>query len=156
MAYGIQFSTDMKKIGDTRLKSRGQRRLLATAIERASTFTITQYIANINAADLPLGWVEQNCVYLGGTVEISTDDDGTLTIEKWDDQSGSAQTAISGDITVDGGVSLVAEMDALVTTDIEVAAGYKINLLSATFDGSATAVVTLFFKTVDDVEGDDT
>lgn len=158
MAYGIQFSTDMMKIGDSRLKTRGQRRLLATRIERASVFGFHVPIADMDAGDKSNGPVLlYNCVYVGGYIELAADDDGTVVLEKWDDPAGSTQVSICGVATLDGGVSLVGDLDPLVTVAaIEIPAGQRINIKTATFDGTVAGAVTMYFKLIDDVEGDDT
>ena len=156
MAYGIQFSTDMKKLSEVRLKTRAKRRLLANVIERSSVFSYYLPIADMDAGDNRGPTLLYNCVYVGGYIELAADDDGTIVVEKWDDYAGSNQTSVSGVATLDGGVSLQGDLDPLVTTDIECAAGYSINLKTATFDGTVAGSVTLFFKLVDDVEGDDT
>jgi len=57
---------------------------------------------------------------------------------------------------LDAGAAAITEISPLVTTDIEVAAGEKINAVIASCDGAVAAYITLYFKLVDDPEGDDT
>jgi hypothetical protein len=158
MAYGIQFSSSMYKLGDTRLKSRGLRRQLAKNVERASTVIMQTQTSTMAAGDFPVGVALYNMVFLGGYIEQEGDEgtNGTITIERWDDVSGSTQTAISSAATLDAGAAAITEIEALVTTDIEVAAGEKINAVIASCTGSVATHITLYFKLVDDPEGDDT
>jgi hypothetical protein len=119
-------------------------------LELASTFTVVIPIANINAADIPAGWAKYDAEFVGGYVEIDSDDDGDITLEKWDDPAGSAQTAMSAVCSIDGGVDLHGEIVPVATTDRFIAAGEKFNILSATFDGSKTGVVILYFRHVEE------
>jgi hypothetical protein len=117
--------------------------------ERASTLVVSKYIANVNAADIPLGWALYDMELIGGWIELAADDDGTVTVEKWDDQAGSTQTAMTSGNVIDGGVALEGQFAVLTTSARYIAAGEKINLLSATFDGAVAANVTLYFRTVE-------
>jgi hypothetical protein len=132
-----------------RYNNRGTRYDDRTLIEKASTLVITKYIPNVNAADIPIGWALYDMEFLGGWIELAADDDGAVTVEKWDDQAGSTQTAMSAVNTLDGGVALEGAFTVSTTeANTYIAAGEKINLLSATFDGSVAAHVTLYFRTV--------
>lgn len=132
-----------------RYNNRGTRYQDRRLHERASTLVVSKYIANVNAADIPLGWALYDMELIGGWIELAADDDGVLTIEKWTTQAGAAQTAMTGTNTIDGGVALEGEFTVLTTSARYIAAGEKINLLSATFDGSIAANVTLYFRTVE-------
>ena len=72
--------------------------------------------------------------------------DGTITVEKWDDVSGSNQTAMTAAITLNAGAAAIVALTALTTTDAEIAAGYKINVVTAGVDASPAGRVTLFFQ----------
>ena len=131
-----------------RYNNRGTRYDDRRLAERASTVIVSVPIANINGADIPLGWSLYDMELIGGYWEIAADDDGALTIEKWDDQSGSTQVAMTAVVTVDGGVAISGALTVLETAARYIAAGEKINLLSATFDGNQTGFISLFFRTV--------
>ena len=125
----VQYSSDMKKVGEVRLKTTEKRRALTTTIERASYFTLTKEFASMVAADYPVGTVLVNCVFVGGYWEQDGDEgaDGTITVEKWDDITGSGyQTAISDAMDMDAGAASMEEITAVATGDEEVAAGEKI------------------------------
>jgi len=132
-----------------RYNNRGTRYDDRRVSERASTVIMSKYVANINEADIPIGWALYDMELIGGWVELAADDDGTITVEKWTTQAGAGQTAMTAVITFDGGVALEMATAPLTTSAKYVAAGEKINLLSATFDGSVAANVTLYFRTVE-------
>lgn len=132
-----------------RYNNRGIRYQDRRLIEKASTVIVSVPIANIDAADIPLGWALYDMELVGGYWEIASDDDGALTIEKWTTQAGAGQTAMTAVVTVDGGVAISGAFTVLTTAARYIAAGEKINLLSATFDGSKTGFISLFFRTVE-------
>lgn len=123
-------------------------------IEKAATFCMTGEIANIDAGDHSIGTLLYDAEYIGGWVEIDSDDDGTAVVEKWDDVGGSTQTSISAIATIDGGVDLGGALTTLGTSACLCPAGYKINILTVTFDGSKVGTVNLFFKSVEDLGED--
>ena len=113
----------------------------------------------INATgDTSLGAILYDSEFLGGFIETSGDEgaaDAVLTIEKWDDVTGTAQTAISAEVTCDAGAAEVEPIATLGTAASVVAAGYKLNMVIATAATNAiTGKITLFFKTVDDLGED--
>lgn len=150
----VQYSSSMKKVGDVRLKSRSVRRGLTSAIERAADVVITKTYTTMAAADFPVAVSLHNMVFLGGYIEQVGDEgtNGTLTIERWDDVSGSTQTAISSAATLDAGAAAITTITALTTGAEEVVAGEKINAVIASCDGAVGWHLTLFFKTVDSVD----
>ena len=155
----VQYSSDMTKIGDVRLKSRPKRRTMAVALERASVFSMVLERSatghSLDAGDHAVGTLLYNAVFLGAWWDQDGDEgtDGTAIVEKWDDVSGSgSQTSISATLTVDAGAQSMEWIAPLSTGAEEVAAGYKINVVTAGIDGSPTGRVTLWFKNVDSVD----
>ena len=130
-------------------------RLAREAIERASTFSMSVEIGDMDAGDKALGTLLYDSYYIGGYVELHADADGTIVIEAWDDITGSgSKTSVSAIATIDGGVDLRGAMATLGTTACLCTAGYKIAAKTTIFDGTIAGQVTLFFKTVDDLGED--
>ncbi len=126
---------------------------IRAAIEMASTFSISRQIANLDAADIPIGTVLYDSEFLGCWWEQDADEgtNGTALIESWDDAAGSTQVTVSASLTVDAGAASM-EWIAPLTTGVElIAAGYKLNLKTTGVDGSPAGRVTCWFKTVDDL-----
>lgn len=124
-------------------------------MERASTFSISRQIANLDAADIPIGTVLYDSEFLGCWWEQDGDEgtNGTAIIESWDDAAGSTQATVSASLTVDAGAASM-EWIAPLDTGVElIAAGYKLNLKTTGIDGSPAGRVTCWFKTVDDLGG---
>lgn len=124
-----------------------------TAVERASTFSISRQVASLNAADIPIGTVLYDSEFLGCWWEQDGDEgtNGTAIIESWDDAAGSTQVTVSASLTVDAGAASM-EWIAPLTTGVElITAGYKLNLKVTGVDGAPAGRVTCFFKTVDDL-----
>ncbi len=111
-------------------------------------FVIRAGLANLDAADLPIGVVQSACQFMGGFLEQDADEgtNGTATLEKWDDVTGSNQTAISAAATIDAGAAAIVPLVPVTDAEEIVAAGFKINLVTAGIDGSPAGRVTLVFK----------
>ncbi len=130
-------------------------RLEREVIEKASTFCMVANITSMNAGDVALGTLLYDSEYIGGYIELLADDDGTIVIEKWDDITGSgSQTSISAIATLDGGVDLGGALATLGTSASLCAAGYKIAAKTGVFDGAVGGLVSLYFKTVEDLGED--
>lgn len=126
---------------------------IRAAIEMASTFSISRQVANLDAADIPIGTVLYDSEFLGCWWEQDADEgtNGTALIESWDDAAGSTQVTVSATLTVDAGAASMEWIAPLATGVELIAAGYKLNLKTAGVDNSPAGRVTCFFKTVDDL-----
>ena len=104
------------------------------AVERASVFPMVRQVANLDAADIPIGTVLYDSEFLGCWWDQDADEgtNGTAIIEKWSDAAGTAQTTISASLTVDAGAQSMEWIAPLTTSAAVVAAGFKINLKTAT------------------------
>ena len=123
------------------------------AMEMASTFCISKQVANLDAADIPIGTVLYDSEFLGCWWEQDGDEgtNGTAIIESWDDAAGSTQVTVSASLTVDAGAASM-EWIAPLDTGVElISAGYKLNLKTTGVDASPAGRVTCWFKTVDNL-----
>ena len=114
---------------------------------------MTAQVANLDAGDFAVGTVLYDSEFLGCWWDQDADEgtDGTATIEKWDDAAGSVQASVSAALTVDAGAQSMEWIAPLATGAEVVAAGYKINLVTAGIDASPAGRVTCWFKLVDDL-----
>ena len=145
---------DYKKISDVRLNKINARRTLANTIERASTIVISQTVTNTNAGDHHIGVAPYDMELVKGYIAITGDEgtDGAMTIEKWDDYSGSAQATMTDAQTATGGASALYTWTPTTDGTQKMTAGEIINLKTVGIDGTEEGIVTLVFKLVDNVD----
>ncbi len=151
MALG---TPSLNQLSDTRLNKITSRRTLVTNIERASTIVFNSKQASMVAGDYPLGIAPYDMELVKAYVEWEGDEgtNGTVAIEKWDDVSGTAQSAMTDSVTVDGGAAAIYALTPNSDGTEKIVAGEKLNMLIATCDGVVAGTVTLAFKLVDDVD----
>tara|TARA_R100000781_G_scaffold58447_1_gene37605 strand:+ start:1464 stop:1931 length:468 start_codon:yes stop_codon:yes gene_type:complete len=153
MAIGTTF-TDYKKISDVRLNKINARRTLANTIERSSTLVYSTIVANINAGDHHLGIAAYDMELVKAYIDVRGNEgtDGAMSIEKWDDVGGSAQSAMTNAQTATGNAAAIYTWTPNTDGTQKITAGEVLNLVTAGIDGGVAGVVTLVFKTVDNVD----
>jgi len=153
MALSTTYS-DYKKVSDIRLNKITARRTLANTIERASTLVYNISVANTNAGDHHLGIAAYDMELVKAYIDIRASEgaDGAMSIEKWDDVGGSAQAAMTDAQTATGNAAAIYTWTPNTDGTQKITAGEVLNLVTATLDGSAEGIVTLVFKTVDNVD----
>ena len=155
MALGTTF-TDYKKVSDVRLNRIDARRTLANTIERASTIVISQTVTNTNAGEHFLGTAPYDMELIKGSIAITGNEgtDGAMSIEKWDVfATGSAAKGIMTDLVTATGDAAAYYTWTPVTTGVQkVTAGELLWLRTTNLDGTEEGVITLVFKTVDNVD----
>jgi len=151
MALG---TATLNKLSNTRLNKITSRRDLVSNIERASTIVFNSKQASMVAADYPLGIAPYDMELVKAYVEWegSEGTDGTVAIEKWDDVSGTAQSAMTDSVTVTGNAAAIYTLTPNTDGTEQIVAGEKLNMLIATCDGAVAGTVTLAFKLIDDVD----
>ena len=141
------------------------KKAIVDAVQRASTFSIkseignkdgdiysvTKEISSLVAGDKPIAVLKYASEFLGGYLEQDGDEvnNGTATVEKWDDVSGSNKTAISAAAALDAGAAAITTLTATTDGSQYVAAGYKINLVVATVNGTPAGRISLYFRKVE-------